>query len=91
MPTIRREETDGMEVDWGRLLVGQLEFYWDVHLRPRLDGLTDAVAGAVSPAGDHHRLADGPRRSGLPRQSTWAKRLRHGRRRPELTLIQAHV
>jgi DinB superfamily len=28
-------------VDWGRLLVGQLEFYWDVHLRPRLDGLTD--------------------------------------------------
>jgi hypothetical protein len=30
-----------MEVDWGRLLVGQLEFYWDVHLRPRLDGLTD--------------------------------------------------
>src|SRR6266545_680976 len=30
-----------MHVDWGRLLVGQLEFYWDVHLRPRLDGLTD--------------------------------------------------
>lgn len=30
-----------MDVDWGRLLVGQLEFYWDVHLRPRLDGLTD--------------------------------------------------
>jgi hypothetical protein len=30
-----------MEVDWGRLLVGQLEFYWDVHLRPRLDGMTD--------------------------------------------------
>jgi hypothetical protein len=28
-------------VDWGRLLAGQLEFYWDVHLRPRLDGLTD--------------------------------------------------
>jgi DinB superfamily len=28
-------------VDWGRLLVGQLEFYWEVHLRPRLDGLTD--------------------------------------------------
>ena len=30
-----------MEIDWGRLLVGQLEFYWDVHLRPRLDGLGD--------------------------------------------------
>ena len=30
-----------MRVDWGRLLVGQLEFYWDVHLRPRLDGLSD--------------------------------------------------
>lgn len=31
-----------MKVDWGAVLVGQLEFYWDVHLRPRLDGLTDA-------------------------------------------------
>ena len=30
-----------MQLDWGRLLVGQLEFYWDVHLRPRLEGLTD--------------------------------------------------
>jgi hypothetical protein len=30
-----------MDVDWGALLVSQLEFYWDVHLRPRLDGLTD--------------------------------------------------
>ena len=30
-----------MKVDWGRLLVGQLEDCWDVHLRPRLDGLTD--------------------------------------------------
>jgi hypothetical protein len=29
-------------IDWGRVLVGQLEFYWDVHLRPRLEGLTDA-------------------------------------------------
>ncbi len=26
---------------WGPLLVGQLEFYWDVHLRPRLEGLGD--------------------------------------------------
>jgi hypothetical protein len=31
-----------VQVDWGELIVGQLEFYWDVHLRPRLDGLTDA-------------------------------------------------
>ncbi|OLB73772.1 MAG: hypothetical protein AUI14_25270 [Actinobacteria bacterium 13_2_20CM_2_71_6] len=30
-----------MEPDWGRLLVGQLEFYWDMHLWPRLGGLTD--------------------------------------------------
>jgi len=30
-----------MDLDWGALLVAQLEFYWDVHLRPRLDGLTD--------------------------------------------------
>jgi hypothetical protein len=30
-----------VRVDWGGLLVGQLEFYWEVHLRPRLEGLTD--------------------------------------------------
>jgi DinB family protein len=30
-----------MTVDWGALLVGQLEFYWAAHLRPRLRGLTD--------------------------------------------------
>jgi hypothetical protein len=30
-----------MTMNWGELLVGQLEFYWDVHLRPRLEGLTD--------------------------------------------------
>src|SRR5215218_5908390 len=28
-------------MDYGALLVGQLEFYWSVHLRPRLKGLTD--------------------------------------------------
>jgi hypothetical protein len=28
-------------MDWGRLLIGQLEFYWDVHLWPRLQGLSD--------------------------------------------------
>jgi hypothetical protein len=31
-----------MAADWGSLLVGQLEFYWGMHLRPRLEGLTDA-------------------------------------------------
>ncbi len=30
-----------MDINWGELIVGQLEFYWDVHLRPRLEGLTD--------------------------------------------------
>ncbi len=30
-----------MAATWGPSLVGQLEFYWDVHLRPRLEGLTD--------------------------------------------------
>jgi len=29
-------------MEWGALLVGQLEFYWDEHFGPRLDGLTDA-------------------------------------------------
>jgi hypothetical protein len=30
-----------MRLEWNKMIVGQLEFYWDVHLRPRLDGLTD--------------------------------------------------
>ena len=30
-----------MTAAWGALLVAQLELYWDMHLRPRLDGLTD--------------------------------------------------
>jgi hypothetical protein len=30
-----------MRNDWGGLLTGQLEFYWNTHLRPRLEGLTD--------------------------------------------------
>jgi hypothetical protein len=28
-------------VDYGKLLIGQLEYYWDTHLWPRLAGLTD--------------------------------------------------
>jgi len=31
-----------MAVDWIAELTAQLEFYWNVSLRPRLDGLTDA-------------------------------------------------
>jgi hypothetical protein len=30
-----------MTINWAALLVGQLDFYWQMHLRPRLDGLTD--------------------------------------------------
>lgn len=32
---------DDGPMEWGRQLVGQMEFYWDVHFRPRLEGLTD--------------------------------------------------
>jgi hypothetical protein len=56
-----------MSVNYGRLLVEQLEFYWDVHLRPRLDGLTDEeylwepVAGCWSlrPGPDGRWVMDG--------------------------------
>lgn len=30
-----------MPINWGAEIVGQLEFYWEAHLRPRLEGLTD--------------------------------------------------
>jgi hypothetical protein len=30
-----------MSVNWHEAVLGQLEFYWDFHLRPRLEGLTD--------------------------------------------------
>jgi DinB superfamily len=30
-----------MTLNWGALLVAQLEFYWEFHLRPRLEGLSD--------------------------------------------------
>ncbi|MQM27576.1 DinB family protein [Glycomyces albidus] len=30
-----------MSVNWREAVLGQLEFYWDFHLRPRLEGLTD--------------------------------------------------
>ena len=99
-----------MKVDWGSLIVGQVEFYWSVHLRPRLDGLTDEeffwepvgrdvvaaarpgrrdgagrrrCAGADPAAGDHDRVAHGPRGGGLllqPGQHVLRRRQRAGRR-----------
>jgi hypothetical protein len=30
-----------MSIDWTRMLVEQLEWHWQEHLRPRLDGLAD--------------------------------------------------
>ncbi len=30
-----------MTVNWPAAILGQMEFYWDFHLRPRLEGLTD--------------------------------------------------
>jgi hypothetical protein len=75
-----------VRVDWGRLLVGQLEFYWDVHLRPRLDGLTDEeyfwepVEGCWSlrrgPDGGY-RLDGGRQESAPPPLTTIAWRLVH--------------
>jgi len=80
-----------MEFDWGRLIVGQLEFYWDVHLRPRLDGLTDEeylwepVKDAWNlrcrPDGtygaDGHEGGGGPQGSGDPPVTTIAWRMMH--------------
>jgi DinB superfamily len=63
-----------MDVDWGALIVGQLEFYWDVHLRPRLSGLTDdeyfwePVDGcwSVRPGPDGRYVLDSGRREPPP-------------------------
>ena len=56
-----------MEFSWGKLLVDQLEFYWDFHLLPNLEGLTDEeyfwepVPGcwSVRPGGDGVFVMDG--------------------------------
>ena len=81
----RRIGVMGVELDSGRLLVGQLEFYWDVHLRPRLEGLGDEeyfwepVEGCWSlrRAGDGRwRLDHGPEREPAP-VTTIAWRLVH--------------
>ena len=63
-----------MTANWGPLLVGQLEFYWDVHLRPRLEGLTgeecfwEPVAGCWSlrRGADGHYALDGQRPAPSP-------------------------
>ena len=49
-----------MTLDWTAQLVDQLEFHWDGHLRPRLEGLTDA---------EYHF-------SPAPAEQTWDVRLR---------------
>jgi hypothetical protein len=64
-----REEQQEMTMNWTALLVGQLEFYWDVHLHPRLKGLSDEeyfwepVAGCWSlrPGKDGRYVLDGQR------------------------------
>jgi DinB superfamily len=80
------EERPAMTVDWGRLLVDQLDFYWSVHLRPRLDGLTDEeyfwepVAGCWSlrPGPDgRYRPDGGGEQPSPPPVTTIAWRLVH--------------
>ncbi|MDX6241036.1 MAG: hypothetical protein QOG10_5860, partial [Kribbellaceae bacterium] len=64
-----------MATNWSALLVGQLEFYWDFHLRPRLEGLTDEEylwapaepSWTVHPGPDGKIVIDeGPQPSPLP-------------------------
>ena len=40
--TDRRTATDTIDIDWNRELVEQLDWHWNGHLRPRLEGLADA-------------------------------------------------
>lgn len=54
-------------INWSRSLIGQLEFYWEAHLRPRLEGLTDEEylwepveqCWSLRPAGDGRWRMDG--------------------------------
>jgi hypothetical protein len=73
-------------MEWGRLLTGQLEFYWDVHLWPRLQGLTDdeylwePVAGCWSlrrGAGGRWVLDGGQPEPAPPPVTTIAWRMMH--------------
>lgn len=36
-----RSSVGGMDIDWSNELADQLDWHWQHHLRPRLDGLTD--------------------------------------------------
>ncbi len=71
--------------DWGDLLIGQLAFYWDMHLRPRLDGLTDEeyfwepVPGSwtVRPDADGNYRADLGPETDPPPVTTIAWRMMH--------------
>jgi DinB family protein len=38
---VGRSSVAGMDIDWSRELTEQLDWHWQNHLRPRLDGLTD--------------------------------------------------
>lgn len=70
---------------WGDLLIGQLAFYWDAHLRPRLDGLTDEeyfwepVPGCLTirPDADGNYRADGDAPTGPQPVTTIAWRMMH--------------
>jgi hypothetical protein len=73
-------------VDWGALIIDQLEFYWTAHLRPRLAGLTDEeyfwepVDGCwtVRPGEDGRFTLDGPRTDAdAPPVTTIAWRMLH--------------
>jgi hypothetical protein len=75
-----------MTIDWSRSLVGQLTFYWDFHLWPRLAGLTDEEyfwepAGgcwSLRPTGDGGWRMDRTRPAGQPEPlTTIAWRMTH--------------
>ena len=73
-------------VSWARRLVGQLEYHWEAHVLPRLDGLTDEeyfwepVEGCWSlrPTGDGRwRMDGGDSAPGQPPLTTIAWRMTH--------------
>jgi hypothetical protein len=75
-----------MTINWSRSLIGQLEFYWEAHLRPRLEGLTDEeyfwepVDGGWSlhPTGDGRwRMDHEPRPPGVEPFTSIAWRMTH--------------
>jgi len=58
--------------NWNQQLADQLEWYWDFHLRPRLEAITDEeyfwepVAGLLERPSGGHRRARSRRRGGVP-------------------------